>query len=268
MHAPNERISERLRDVGQGFIAAFPDNDANINANDHVIQGLKGYFFRVAQSVPFYFKYSQLGAVTAGAGNALDFDYLGDTGLGSGNDILRVEDDDFHVMQFGLAPESVDLRVYYKVSPDSDANTSLDRSPFSGPDPTAASNFDYFDLRRVDNVASKFDPPAFTERLSFRNSEQTAGQFLQFGFEAFGRDVNANQSVLHLTGAAYKLVPVTDEETQDTMEEVVVTDPVDPEIPTTLVSVGGITDYNLGTQKPDAWDDSHARVLTFGTGSA
>lgn len=257
MTTGTKTMLERVRDPGHGFIIGFPTTNTERRTGDGTfnLDTLEAYFFRVAKSQRFYYEYDQLGSFTDG--ETRDFDYLGSGGLGSGDDILRVGEDDFHVYHFGFAPESPDLNVYTAVNPSSSSDKALARRGRDiGPQPGDPSGF--FNTRRAD---SAYDPPAETERVSFRNDKD--GEFLEFAFEATD-DIAAGNDTLYLTGRGYKLLPVTDTETQEKMVEVVAGNNIeDSSLPTIITQVGGLGDYELGTERPDNWTDAFSRRLDY-----
>lgn len=256
-----ENMSDRVRDPGHGLIIGM-STEENVSANRQTVQTYKAYFFKVTKSAPFYYFWDELGALNSGQSS--DYTYLGDSGHGVGEDVLRVEEDDFIAYQFGYAPEDPNLRVYEAVSPAGTPNRALDRQGEpTYPDPTTPATSDYFMSRFTED---KYDPPASTERVSFRNDDD--GQFLQFGFYA-DADVDAANAALHLVGRGYQLVPVTDTGTQDQMLSLVTGEQNATEAdapPTVMTTVGGLPTFKLGTERPDEWDDNHAQVLDYGVG--
>jgi len=258
MSEDSVRMDDRVRDAGEGLIVAFPEKNASIEGES--LDTLKAYFFKVAEQQRFYYRYSDLGSFNAGESS--DFAYLGDTGHGTGDDVLRMHNDDFHVLHFGVGLESTDLRVYEKVDPSSGSNTALDYSGSSdNADPTVPSDFGYYNGAMVDD---RYNPNAFTERVAFRNDKE--GEFLQYGFYADDA-LTTTESDLHLVGRGYKLLPVTDSDTQDKMQRAINVPDDQAEVPTTLVIEGGLEQYNPGTQTPDDWSDAFAQTLTYGTGA-
>jgi hypothetical protein len=253
MTTGTKTMDQRVRDPGHGVIIGFPTDATNKVGVD--LDTLKTYFFRVARTQRLYYEYDNIGALNEG--DTVDFGYLGDTGIGSGNDVLRVGEDDFHAYHFGFSPEDPNLNVYTSVSPSSSTDKALSRrGRDNGPSPGDPRGF--FSSRRAGNV---YDPPAETERVSFRNDKD--GEFLEFGFEATD-DITEENSTLHVIGRGYKLLPVTDTDTQDRMLDVVLSgDTEDADLPTIITQVGGLGSYDLGTETPDSWEDSFARSLDY-----
>jgi hypothetical protein len=206
-----------------------------------------------------YREYRELGAINAGAANALDYDYLGETGHGTGDDVLRLESDDFKIYHLGFAPRDPNLRVYEKLS-SANPNRATDHQNQTEPDPTNGDDFGFYTSRQIPNL---YDPPALTERLSIRNA--SAGQFLQFGFLADGVAVPDGGSNLIITGRTYELQPITDPAEQDFLLTQATLDREDQRLKTIVTQVGGLFSYEIGEALPDAWAaiDGIARDLVF-----
>lgn len=257
MTTGTKTLAQRVRDPGHGFIVGFPTTSTKRSTGDgrFKLGTLEAYFFRVARSQSLYYEYDELGSFADG--ETRDFDYLGGGGLGTGDDVLRVGDGDFHAYHFGYAADSPDLNIYTAVAPSSESNKALSRRGRDrGPQPGDATGF--FNSRRA---SSKYDPPSETERVAFRNDKD--GEFLEFGFEATD-DIAAANSTVYLTGRGYKLLPVTDKETQDKMLEVALSeDSDDADLPTVLTQVGGLKSYELGTERPDNWNAAFSQRLDY-----
>lgn len=257
--ATQETISDRLRSHGQGLIVGFPEGGEN-SVDGKRVETLEAYFFRVAEVQDMYIPYDQVGMDDGlTSGESLDFNYLGDDGLGAGDDVLRVGEDDFHMYHFGVVPQDPALRMYYTVSPSSESNDALSRRGREFPDPldTDARYRGYMTRGMSPSI---YDPGADTERVSFRNDKD--GEFLQFGFYAED-DITEEGSTLHIVGRGYKVHPVTEESVQDKMLETVTAQDDEADIPTVLTQVGGLSTYNLGTETPDGWDSSFKRKLDY-----
>lgn len=262
------RISDRLLGLGGGLIITFPQSTVDVEeVGGEQLASVRAYFFRVSRAEElFYEPYTQVGSINGGntvpAGGG--FDYLGDTGVGSGDDIFRVDRDDWHVYHFGVGARNPDLRVYYSVDPQANADRAFEWQT-NDQDVVPGDDRGYYDGRRV---RDRFDPPAITERVSFRND--SSGEFLQWAFEA-DADLSAGDTELLFTGKAYKLLPITDRQTQDAMLAEAQRDPAthpnpQTEFPVTRHHVGGIQTWSLGTLKPDEWNDTHRRDITLGIG--
>jgi hypothetical protein len=88
-HRPDEQMSDRLLNVGEGLIIGFPSYQAQDGPTD--LQNLgstRAYFLTVSRVAELHIEYTQLPSLSNG--QTLNFDYLGDTGHGSGEDIFRV----------------------------------------------------------------------------------------------------------------------------------------------------------------------------------
>lgn len=245
---PTAPLSSRLLDTGHGLIVTFPIQGAEPVTIDSVSSAtVRAFFFKVLKHQRHKREYQQLGAITAGAANALDYDYLGDTGHGTGDDVLRLEDDDLKVYHLGFAPQDPNLRVYEQIAA-AGPNRATDHGNRGEPDPTEGDNFGFYTSAEMPN---RFDPPALTERLSFRNTE--AGQFLQFGFMADGVDVPDGGSDILITGRTYQLQPITDPDEQTFLLNQSMLDRDDQLLRTISVQIGGLFAWELGSALPDDW---------------
>jgi hypothetical protein len=247
---PTTPISSRLLGTGQGLIVTFPiQKAATIELRGKDVSSVRAFFFKVVKSQEYFFEYQQLGTITAGAGNALDYDYLGEDGHGAGDDILRLVNDDFKVYHLGFAPRDPNLRVYEAVAAQG-PNRATDHENQGEPDPTAGDNFGFYTSRQIPN---QFDPPALTERLAIRNAE--SGAFLQFGFMADGVDIIDGNSDILITGRTYQLQPITDPDEQDFLLRQAVLDRADQTLRSITVQVGGLFTYEIGNAMPGNWVD-------------
>lgn len=267
MSGHTEPMSERTQDAGQGLIVGFPqENNVVEMPNNETVSVYDAYFFRVAKAHRFYWHYEQLGSFSAG--ESYDYGFLGDSGQSDdasnpGNDILRIENDDFVVHHIGIGLETHDLRVYDKLGP-SRPYREVDHDNQGQPDPTSDGTFGYYTGRQT--RGDRYDPPAFTERLAFRNDNN--GEIIRFGFRAENSQTTSETN-LHIVGKTYQLLPVLDEETQDKMLADVVGDVDEPDIPTIMVTEGdAISTFRIGSSLPQQWDslrgDGINRKLDFG----
>lgn len=263
MHPVDARMSDRALGHGQGLIVMFPVQQAqNINVGNKDISTVRAFFFKIAKHQEFYFRYTQLGGIDAGNANALDYDFLGDTGHGTGNDILRLENDDFKVYHIGIGLNSPDLRVYESLDP-SNPNRAVDHSNQNAPDPTTGDQFGFYDSKGQDD---RFDPPARTERLSIR--DDSSGEFLQYGFFA-ENDVSEPNTDLEVVGKTYQLRPVQSRSEQEFMLEQHRLRQADRNVSMKVIAVqiGGIFPYELGQSLPGGWadlKDTISQDLTYG----
>lgn len=243
----HERISERVREVGDGLILAFPIATADVAGQN--IDTVRLYFFRVSSETRYFQKYTQLAAINSGTTTPTSgYGYLGDTGVDSGSDIFRLSTDDWQVMHFGVGTTHPDLEVFTAVSPKANGNPAQDRD---GTNENIVPGTDDRGWYSQVQIPDQYDPPAFTERVAFRNDKD--GEFLRWAFHADGTNLSGSDLDLYFTGGGYKLQPVTHAPTQDLMIEMALSRPESPSLDTILHQVGGVTDYNLGTEEPDSW---------------
>lgn len=259
MHPVDDTISDRVLGHGDGLIVAFPIQTAeDIRVGGKDIATVKAFFFKIAKTQELNWRYTQLGAINAGAASALDYNWLGDTGHGTGSDVLRIVNDDFKLYHFGVGLNSPYLRVYEDIDP-SNPNRAFDHSNSGQPSPTSLHNFGFYDGRMQ---ADRFDPPVHTERVAFRNDRD--GQFLQFGFGVDANDPNVadGNTDLELRGRTYQLRPVEDQAEQEFMlrQSRLRGAGRDIDLKVITVQVGGIFTYEIGTTLPDGWEDLEGSI--------
>lgn len=245
--AEQQTIRERTLDVGGRLLISFTTERAGIENDKRTSEVWVFKVLRVFDR--FIYKYSGLEQMDDG--DTLEFDYLGEDGHGSGDDILRIEQDDWHVMHFGYAPEESDLKIWESTPVMRHGGTAIDRH---NPDEFAqvGDDFDYIDGNMIED---KYNPPEITERVSFRNDSD--GEFAQFGFENdSGEEIAEADNILWLTGASYKLMPVMDGDRRKDIIRESFKKPKDREIQIANITVGGIYDYRMGEAIPDDWQDT------------
>jgi hypothetical protein len=253
-----ERLSDRLLNIGGGLIIGFPSVEADVpDMGLNQMGGVRAYFFRVAREAELFFEpYGQIGAMNDG--DTLGFDYLGDTGIGSGNDIFRIQRDDWHVYHFGVGVKSPDLRVYYSHDPHSNGERAFEYKTGTQ-DVSVGDDRSHFDGRLT---GDRFDPPSRTERIAIRNDKN--GEFLQWGFEAQD-GLTAAETELVIAGRAYKLYPVTDSDEQEDMLRGAQSNQqeIHTDYPVTYHQFGGMQTWSLGTEAPGEWSEDHRLDLTL-----
>jgi len=138
-------ISQLLLKPGENLVVLFAEgNDAKVK--NVGVPLTRAFFFKVAVEVELRYRYQLFGQLEPQQGK--DYNYLGDAGHGSGNDILRIEDDDWWVYHFGYAPLQDDLRVYKRLSAEVGI-TGFEYPTPDLPDPTVGSPFGYIKGREV-----------------------------------------------------------------------------------------------------------------------
>lgn len=246
-----QTIEERVLGLGDYLLITL-NTERGDNKPHQGLSSPEVWVFRVSRVFKKFSKrYSEL--PTVGAGESLDFDYLGNEGHGEGDDILRVEDDDFHIMHFGFAPESLELKIWWKLSTMLKGGTSVDREDPSGYS-DVGTDFDYIDGTMIKDIRN---PPKITEMVSFRGNTQKGqdeGQTVQFAFENVA-DVDIDP-LLWLRGASYKVVPVEDEDDRKHIIRESLKVEKDREIDLTNVKIGGIYSYRTGKIIPEGWQEA------------
>ena len=182
------------------------------------------YFFRVARAYPLERIYV-LPSMTPG--QLLDFTYLGETGLGSGDDIFKMVDEKpYRILHFGVGVYPNNVKVW-KQQPAGFTATAWSRAlPTKAGDP-----IDYFD-----GNLSPFDEPT---RVS-----ETVMWYKGSVYFAFRNDEPiAVAPKLHILGAGYDTWLITDKTLADKMVRGVV--------PCRFISVGGLAEIQYTV--PDEW---------------
>lgn len=255
----HERISDRVRDVGDGLILAFPIDTTDV-AGQRDLRTTKLFFFRVASETRYFQRYTSLANITSGSTTPTNgYGFLGGTGVDSGSDIFRVENDDWHVMHFGFSPVNPNLQVFQAVSPNANGDPAQDRN---GQGEDIVPGTDDRGWITTPQITDFYDPPAATERVSFRNDRD--GEFLLWAFFNDGSSTLSGGDLdLLFSGRGYKLQPITDREQQDLMMRMAMSRPSDPAIDTILHQVGGVNEYTLGSEEPDEWQDVAGMTRTM-----
>lgn len=245
-----ERISDRVRSVGDGLILGFPIEDTTVESER--IETVRLYFFRVGSETRYFQRYTQLSDLPSGNTNPTNnYDYLGDTGVGTGEDIFRVETDDWHIMHFGFATNNPNLQVFTAISPESNGNPAQDRT---GQDEDIVPGTDDRGWFSQAMISDQFDPPSMTELVAFKNGEDRDGEFLQWAFYNDGPNtLSGGDLTLFFSGRGYKLQPVVDAELRDIMLQTAFADLEETGIDTIFHQVGGVNRFTLGTEEPDSW---------------
>lgn len=254
----HETITERVRGVGDGLILGFPIESTDVAGHD--IETVRLYFFRVASETRYFQRYTSLSSIASGSTTPSDaFDYLGDTGVGSGSDIFRLSTDDWQIQHFGFATNHPDLQVFTAVSPHSNGDPAQDRTGQGEDIEPGTDDRGYYEQAQI---ADQFDPPASTERVSFRNDND--GEFLEWAFHNDGSNtLSGSELDLYFTGRGYKLQPVTSEEMQKLMVQTALASLPEPTLDTIYHQVGGVNNYTLGTEEPDAWESVRESEPSF-----
>ena len=204
-----ELMSDRLLDVGSVLMLAVP---RRIRFRGHEIISSRIYFFKVGAAWPFYWEYDKMPAIPAKSGTS--WGYFGEDGFGEGDDILRIERDDFHCYHIFVTPDYPDLRVFRKLSTHDTAFSALDRKKSTDlPNPKAGTNVnsDFYDLKLISaKGGSKWNPSSDCETLVIRVKGTDEGKTYQWAFyNPANSDIPAGTPV-YILGRAYKLLPITD----------------------------------------------------------
>jgi len=183
------------------------------------------YFFRVARTYPLEMVYV---LPEMAPGKLQDFTYLGEGGLGSGDDIFKMaEEKPYRILHFGIGVYPKNLKVW-KQQPSGFTATGWSRvAPTKAGDP-----FDYFD-----GNLSPFDEPT---RVS-----ETVMWLKGSVYFAFRNDEPITVTPkLHILGAGYDTWLLTDKGIVDKMVKGV--------IPCRFISVGGLAEIQYSV--PEEWE--------------
>lgn len=232
-------ISKKVLSMGENLIVLFP-----ITSIKDTYRTALAYVFKVAVSRRLALDWKLLSAITAGSG--LDYDYLGTTGFGTGDDILRVRNNDWWVYHYGIASANPNLRMYNRIDVTKYTDSAFDYDAAETANPLTGSNYDYTSSKEMANI---YDPD--NEFIAFRTAIRGAGKLFKFGFYA-DEDIPLN-SPLYLRGAGYLLQPVSDETTRMQIINEATKRPDEQSVKASTVVVGGLNRYDLGSMLPIDW---------------
>lgn len=236
-------MSDRVLDEGSNFILVFPTESGHVGSNEVTVG--RGFFFKVLSWDRFLMVYDDV-ADLAAAGS-VDYAYLGSTGHGTGNDLLRIKDDEWWLYHVGAATTSGTLRMYRRLSGRLGLG-GLEYSDATEPDPTAPDDFGYIHGAEIENV---YDPPIYTEMMCWYTGK-TDSPLWEFGFYNEGP---ASPVRVVLAGRQYKVIPITKESVQNEM--------IAGRIPRTIISAGGLRMSREAAFIPDDWKGFNERRVAF-----
>jgi len=193
------------------------------------ITGLKEFdlfFFRVLRRYPLHRIYdSELSEIAAG--KTVEANFLGTTGIGSGDDILEVDKEfPFRFLHFGIGIRPSEIGIY-KVCP---ADTIQTAFGYKVP-PKVGDKFDF-----IPGYLSDYDMPTVaTETIVYYNLS------CHYGFKNWaGRAIRPS---LRIFGAGYDALQITDDNFINGM--------ISGRIPCRYLTVGGLRVFTWVV--PDAW---------------
>lgn len=237
-----KQMSDVLLYTGDNLILLFPTKTAGAVAGQSPPAG-RAFFFKILAADRLNQVYKQILAAETNTNylakqTGLDYDYLGEDGLGDGDDVLRIEDDPWWLYHFGYAPLQDSLRVYKKLEIGPNI-TGWEYRIRDEPDPEAGDDYGFIKGAEVVNY---WDPPVETETIAFRSKE--AGKMWQFGFYNESDELRIHP-ILNVVGRAYKLIPIIHE---DTMRKMLI-----GKIPRRLITIDGLHSYTEETIIPREW---------------
>ena len=182
------------------------------------------YFFRVARAHPLERVYV---LPEMSPGQLIDFTYLGEKGLGQGDDIfLMSEERPFRILHFGIGVHPRNLKVW-RQQPSGFTSTGWSRKMIT----RAGDPFDYFD----GNLSPFEEPTRVSETVMWLRGSV---------YFAFRNDEPVSVTPkLRILGAGYDLWLITDKAVADKIVRGV--------IPCRFISVGGLAEIQYTV--PDEW---------------
>lgn len=246
-----KRISDRLMVEGDNFILLFSTESGKVGKQEVTIG--RGFFFKVLSWDRFFIEYDHLTDIPVGQG--IDYDYLGETGLGTagGDDVLRIKDDEWWMYHFGFAMSADAIRVYRRLSGrlalggfeyhDAD-------EPTPGSATTTGSDYGFVLGAEVDDT---YDPPMDTETICWYTGK-TDKPLWEWGFYN-EHPTKQLRGKLILVGRQYKVIPIIRENIQ--------LDMISGRIPRTILSVGGLRMNREEAFIPNDWKGFNERRVAF-----
>lgn len=231
-------MSQIVLNLGDNLVVLFCEgNDAEIREIGVPLG--RAFFFKVAAEVELRRRYQLFAQLEPQHG--VDYNYLGDIGHGAGNDILRINDDDWWAYHFGYQPLQDDLRVYKRLATEVGI-TGFEYTTPDLPDPRLGTPYGFVKGRECMNY---YDPPVETETFMFRNHRQ--GQLWHFGLwnESIDTETGQIDPCLLLRGKAYRLIPIVK---VDIMRRVLT-----GEIPRHMITFDGLKNIREETYLPLEW---------------
>jgi len=234
------RISEVLLNGGDNLVILFPqENTAEVDIGKQGKIGVplaRAFFFKISVASRLVRIYDLFNALASETG--VTYNYLGDTGHGSGNDILRLSEDDWWAYHFGYAPLQDRLRIYRRIG-NQPNETGWEYVTPDRPDPTQGDPYGF--IRGVE-VEDYYDPPVETETLSFRNDKD--GELWQFGLYNEHPELTIDPSML-IVGKAYRLLPIV--KTSEMLKVLL------GERPRRMITIDGVRAYREEAYIPREW---------------
>lgn len=195
------------------------------------VTGLKEfdlYFFRILRRYPLHRVYDSTEMPSISAGSTQDFGYLGDTGIGSGDNTLEMwRERPFRILHFGIgiSPEEIG---FYKSQPADTPETG-----FSYETPTKVG--DKFDFITGD-LSPYEEPTVFSETILYYKMS------LHLGFiNRADRDITP---ILRILGAGYDTIQITSRNFIDKILAGIK--------PCRFVTIGGLRVFTYSV--PESWE--------------
>lgn len=200
-------MSERILRPGDNLVVTVLSGGYHIEptkGTKYELEWVEAFFLKIAH-VGNLKRIWDMGVNIAPAGSS-NHAFLGDTGHGTGNDVLRVRNDPWLIYHFSIAPLQDKLRIYPMVF---NEEVSGWEYLISGqPDPVAGDNYGYIDGREINCY---LDPTIHLEGVAWHSDQETTPWY--YGF--YNDDVVQIRPVLNIRGAAYSVHPIMDKKIQE-----------------------------------------------------
>lgn len=245
MSEKKKRISDRILDEGDNFILLFPAESGRVGKQEVTIG--RGFFFKVLSWDRFFLEYDHLSALAV-AGSA-DYNYLGTTGHGTGDDVLRIKDDEWWMYHFGFSMSADAIRTYRRLA----GRLALGGFEYHDADEPSPVTGDDYGYVLGSEVEDAYDPPAYTETMCWYTGK-TDKPLWEWGFYN-EHPVKQLTGKLILVGRQYKVIPITKESVQIDM--------IAGRIPRSIISVGGLRMTREEAFIPDDWKGFNERRVAF-----
>jgi len=230
-------ISERILKPGDNLVLVVQTGDARINirGRNFEVDKATAYFFKVLQVSQLHRKWE---GPTLDSGSGSDYNYLGDTGHGTGNDILRIKDDPWIIYHYAIGVAYNHLWVYPMHF--NEETCGLEYLVADQPDPTNGDPYGYIPGHEIEN----FDDPSIQlEGVSWHSDQESTA--IHYGF--YNNDTIKLKVLLNIRGATYSVHPIADPDIQMKI--------LRREIPALVIPLGSAT-KRLTMYPPDEWKDA------------
>lgn len=233
-------IKDRLLSEWQNLVLVFPlsRTDKEVAGRPMNYRTFKAYTFRVATWNSLLRTDIDVGSIASSTGQS--YGALND---GSGNEILRNEDQPWTMYHYSVGVQEDDIRIYPR-APSSQMGGGLTYLGASNPDPTTPDDYGFIPGSQSDY----WDPCVELENVSFATGVNTD---IDYGFYNTNPDHEINPTV-SVVGRTYITLPIADENEKRRI--------VSGDIPRTMVTWGHAVRDSFSSNVPSIWEDSGCGV--------